>query len=133
MAFNEEDTRVARKYTHLQASAHSRGKEFGLNLSDVRRLLRKKTCSYTGVQLTEPEPQVSGETNTPVATDRTIDRIDPSVGYHPHNVVSVCHLANSLKEQLLEGKLTQRGGKIACDWSFLKSFVSGLDKIGYKE
>ena len=133
MAFNEEDTLVARKYTHLMASANSRGKEFGLNLSDVRKLLRRKTCAYTGVQLTEPKPQPPNGTAKPEYTDRTIDRIDPSVGYHPHNVVTVCHLANSMKEQLLEGKLVDRAGKLSCDWSFLQDFVKGLQKVGYRE
>jgi hypothetical protein len=134
MGFNDEDAKVARKFTSLMNSANKRKKEFSLTLQDVRKLLRRKKCAYTGVSLTEAVTAVQGTPVTPQATDRTMDRIDNSIGYHPHNVVAVCHLANQMKEALLESKFNGTGiHHLSCEWTFLRSFVKGLDKVGYRE
>lgn len=89
------DYMVARKYKSLFESARSRGKEFNLSLGDVRRLVERKTCAYTGVKLTDKR----GEPNS-----RTIDRLDHCAGYVRGNVFAVSSRANNLKNQLFEMK-----------------------------
>lgn len=131
-----EDIRLAKKYTSLAGSAKRRGKEFSLTLADVRALLRVKRCAYTGVTLTEPESGGDGNvTQTPLRpTDRTFDRLDPSIGYHKGNVFAVSHEANALKEALLESKLSPSGCHPLCTtWEKLLAFVKTLEKKGYSE
>jgi hypothetical protein len=90
------DYDVASKFLSLYGNAKTRDKEFGLTLTDVRRLLTKKRCEYTGVELTK------ATTALPTATDRTIDRLDAEIGYVTGNVFAVSHSANSLKNVLFE-------------------------------
>lgn len=96
--------RVATKYQNLYDNAKNRGKEFDLNLGDVRRLLTKKRCSYTGVILTDKEY------NSPTKdSDRTIDRLDPEKGYVAGNVYAVSHAANTAKDTLFESSSRRVG------------------------
>lgn len=90
------DLDVAAKFMSLNSNAINRGKEFGLSLVDVRRLLTKKRCEYTGVELTKASSVAAS------GTDRTIDRLDSSLGYIPGNVFAVSHQANSLKNVFFE-------------------------------
>jgi len=90
------DLDVANKFISLAGNASARRKEFSLTLVDVRRLLTKKRCEYTGVELTR------ATTALPNATDRTIDRLDADAGYIQGNVFAVSHHANSLKNELFE-------------------------------
>ena len=87
------DENVARKYLQLKESATRRGKDFTISLSDVRTLLKKKTCYYTGLPFTDE-----------VNYSRTVDRIDVNKGYIKGNVVACTHIANQLKEMLVENK-----------------------------
>lgn len=87
------DADVAQKYLSLRSSANRRGKEFNLTLSDVRTLLKKKTCYYTGLKFTDE-----------VNYQRTVDRVDNTKGYVKGNVVACTHIANQLKEMLVENK-----------------------------
>ena len=70
------DLAVARKLVNLSNSAKSRGKEFNLNLTSIRNLMKAKHCYYTGVKLTN--------------SNRTIDRVDNDKGYVIGNVVACC-------------------------------------------
>lgn len=115
------DVVVSRKHLQLYKSAMSRGKEFNLTYSDVKRLLLRKKCAYTGVELTKSDG------DTVRQTDRTIDRIDSTKGYVRGNVVAVSHAANQMKEMILEGQHST----IRHSFSELKRFVAALDKIGY--
>jgi len=90
------DLDVAAKFMSLNSNAINRGKEFSLSLVDVRRLLTKKRCEYTGVELTKASSALAN------GTDRTIDRLDPNLGYIPGNVFAVSHQANSLKNVFFE-------------------------------
>ena len=90
------DLEIASKFMSLNSNAITRGKEFELTLVDIRRLLTKKRCEYTGIELTK------ATTNLPNATDRTIDRLDSNIGYIPGNVFAVSHRANSLKNVFFE-------------------------------
>jgi hypothetical protein len=87
------DFDVAKKYLSLQESARRRVKEFNLSLNDVRVLLKKKTCHYTGMRFNDTDN-----------LKRTVDRIDNTKGYVKGNVVACTHIANQLKEMLVENK-----------------------------
>lgn len=89
--------RVAKKYQHLHDRAVTRGKDFDLDLSDVRRLLTKKRCAYTGVILTDKEQHLPTKDSY-----RTIDRLDPLKGYVKGNVYAVSNAANATKNILFE-------------------------------
>ena len=83
--------RIANKWTALQKSAKKRGKEFNLSLSDVRSLMRRKTCAFTGVVLVDT---YVGEIPPNL---RTIDRLDNDKGYVRGNVVVCSHYINQAK------------------------------------
>lgn len=87
------DCDVAKKFLQLQESARRRGKDFTISLVDVRTLLKKKVCYYTGLKFTDEDN-----------FKRTVDRIDNSKGYIKGNVVACTHIANQLKEMLVENK-----------------------------
>lgn len=85
------DTLVAMKYVQKQLNAKQRGLDFTLTLQDMKTLLKKKTCYYSGVQLT-----LSGETSL------SLDRINDELGYIPSNVVACASIVNQIKNELLE-------------------------------
>lgn len=91
---SQRDQLVVSKFYQLKVSADNRGKDFDLTIDDVRKLLRKKRCAYTGVLLVDSKK--------PCAHTRTIDRIDPKKGYVPGNVVAVTTHANHIKNMILE-------------------------------
>lgn len=86
------EVRVAKKYTQLLESANNRKLPFNLSLSDVRKLLSRKTCFYTGVKFDD-------KNNT-----RSIDRIDCNKGYVKGNVVACTLEVNNMKEHFFEHK-----------------------------
>lgn len=116
-AYIVTDEAVARKFIKMAGSASKRGIENKLTLAHVRRLLKRKTCFYTGVTMTEPAND--GSVNN---SDRTFDRIDASKGYTDSNVVACTHFANHLKNLLLENK----SSSLFCDKETLKKFVKNV-------
>ena len=88
------DDLVVEKYLRLNESAKRRSKDFNLSLSDVRRLITRKRCAYTGVTMTDYR---NGE-----GTQITIDRFDPNLGYVKGNVYAVSAAANHAKNVVLE-------------------------------
>ena len=84
---------ITGKYYHLMRSASTRNKDFNLTRTDIRRLLERKTCFYTGLPFStrEGSPYI-----------RTIDRVNAEHGYVKGNVVACCKMANEFKNQLLE-------------------------------
>lgn len=115
---------IAKKYLSLLNSAKRRGKDFDLDFSDVRSLITKKHCAYTGVLLTRSD---SEEAKLP--TDRTVDRVDSRKGYIKGSVVSVSHHANVLKNMILENSESE----IRMPFKQLKQMVEALDKMGYRD
>ena len=85
---------VALKYLQKQINAQERGLEFTLTLQDMRALLKKKTCHYSGATLT-----LTGETAL------SLDRIDDSIGYTKLNTVACASVVNKVKNELLEKNL----------------------------
>ncbi len=100
------DEVVANKYLSKKRNAEERGIEFSLTLSDIARLMRRKKCYYTGVELLDHVAARHPH-------KRTFDRVDSSDGYHRWNVVACTFAANYNKELLLESpsnlsKMTQQ-------------------------
>lgn len=83
-------SKIAHMYYNKVMNATTRGIPFTISLLSFMNLMRTKYCRYTGIPLTLPK----GKTRE---TDRTLERIDPTKGYEPGNVIVVCYAANSLK------------------------------------
>tara|TARA_R110000851_G_scaffold310650_1_gene470540 strand:+ start:150 stop:719 length:570 start_codon:yes stop_codon:yes gene_type:complete len=84
---------IATKYLNIRGSAKSREKDFNLTLADIRRLLKRKTCHYTGLAI---GLSVSGVHPLQL----TFDRRDPTLGYVKGNVVVCSHAANQFKNKI---------------------------------
>lgn len=95
------ETYLSLKYVQLKLSAKKRNIEFGLSLSELRRLLKRKTCQYTGIKFDDQAHSLS------------IDRIDASKGYVMDNIVVCSRVVNEFKANMIEdrkvkGNLTQK-------------------------
>lgn len=84
------DIKILEAQLHYLKSAQKRSLDYNLTRSDIRLLLTRKTCYYTGELLTDD--------------NRTVDRIDNRKGYVKGNVVACTWKANNLKEQLFESR-----------------------------
>lgn len=102
---------VLLKRLHLCLSAEKRNLEFNLDDEDVRKLLERKTCYYTGAKFNNLNPNYK----------RTIDRIDCSKGYVKDNVVACTHNINQIKNLILED-----GGEFKLTLKQLQMFVNKL-------
>lgn len=101
-----------KKLSNIKANAKKRGIVCTLELDDIKSLLSKKRCYYTGVRFDK-------NSNT---RKRSIDRIDNSIGYEPGNVVACCVKINTIKNSLLEDE----------SGFTLKQFLSFAEKISKK-
>ena len=89
-----DDVSLANKYLNKARGASTRGLDFTITFSHYKRMMKIKTCKYTGVILTDPVYKKGAPL---LPTDRTIDRIDPNKGYVEGNMVVCSHLANRIK------------------------------------
>lgn len=87
------EVRVAQRYSELYLNAVRRGKEFNLTFTDVKRLMSRKTCAYTGERFSNEG-----------GTRMTFERVDGTKGYVKGNVIAVTFEANQLKNALFENK-----------------------------
>ncbi|CAH1066773.1 Uncharacterised protein [Acinetobacter phage MD-2021a] len=87
------DTYVSLKMLHKQVQCAKRGIEFSLSFADMKRLLSRKKCYYSGIEMT-----MEGKHSL------SLDRIDDKKGYEPSNVVACSSYVNGLKNELLEGR-----------------------------
>lgn len=88
---SEFDLHVAKKFVQIQQSAESRGLDFAMTLTEVKKLLKQKKCFFTEVTLTS-------KLNDPYM--RTFDRIDNTIGYVDGNVVACTKEFNEIKGNL---------------------------------
>ena len=86
------DLMVANKLHQLKNSATVRNKEFNLTFADVKKLVKRKTCYYTGLKF---DPNLNDY-------QLTIDRVDSNIGYVKGNVVACLSAVNAAKEHMLE-------------------------------
>lgn len=77
------------KWRSLKNNAETREIEFSLSVADVRQLIIKKKCFYTGKSI------VRGANGT-----FSIDRVDNSLGYVKGNVVACHTVVNQFKANL---------------------------------
>lgn len=89
------DLEIAERYLRKAQQSKDKGHIFDLSFSDFARIMRKKTCVYTGIEMTT---KLAGKTIKD--TDRTLERMDNSIGYTKSNTIAVCHYANKLKSHL---------------------------------
>lgn len=87
------DTYVSLKLLHKSVQCAQRGIEFALTFTDMKRLLQKKKCYYSGITLT-----LEGKHS------HSIDRIDDTKGYTAENTVACSAYVNGLKNDLLESR-----------------------------
>ena len=106
---------VISKKSNLKGSANRRNLEFNLSDEDVKKLLERKTCYYTGARFSSKSKKYL----------KTIDRIDNSKGYIKGNVVACTHAANTLKNILLE---VQGSGACSITLNQLNKMNSKLQK-----
>ena len=108
------DVYVAEKYLKKIANAKLAKHEFQLTFNEYKRLITRKHCYYTGIELTSKRAGANI-----LQTDCTLDRIDNTKGYVNGNVVACCHAFNKLKStfenpcSLLTIKNALKGLKIA--------------------
>lgn len=111
----KKELEIAEKYLKLLKSADTRSIEFNLSLSDVAKLLERKTCFYTKATFSLKDPSLL----------RTIDRIDCNKGYVKGNVVACIHAANQLKCLMFESK----GSKMQLTPKMLINFANKIHDI----
>lgn len=112
------DLDLARRYISKTEWAKERNLEFLISFSDFKRLMLRKKCAYTGIELTFKVP---GSTSR--ATDKEIDRIDNTLGYVKGNVITVSHCANKLKSRF-ENPVSKLSFKE------MKLFTKSMEKLG---
>ena len=93
------DYSIAKKLVQLKQSATTRGLEFNLSFFTVKRLLLAKTCFYTGAKFSSE-------------IERSVDRVDSSLGYVEGNVVPCTIQINSKKANLTHDEIFMLAKKI---------------------
>jgi hypothetical protein len=81
---------ISELYSHLKASAKSRGIEFSITKSDLNNLSFPLTCPILGIKL-------MWNTGKSCDNSYSIDRIDSTLGYVSGNLVVISNRANILK------------------------------------
>lgn len=107
------DVIIAKKLIQLKESATKRGLEFNLQFKDVKQLLSRKVCHYSGVRFNNKDNELR----------LTIDRVDNRMGYIKGNVVACTYKYNQIKELLLESN----SSKVRTSVKELKRFLSKLE------
>jgi predicted nucleic acid-binding protein len=85
----EDEIKMATKLISLYDSARDRGIECTLTFAELKRIYKRKTCYYTGINL------YTHQHHTP-----SLERIDNDKGYVSGNVALVSKTVNNLKNDL---------------------------------
>lgn len=88
------DLMLASLFVFKYNECQRRGLEWGLSLAQLRKLMQRKTCYYTGVTMVKGDPKLRP----------TLERIDNSIGYTPENTTVVTWQANQIKNALFENE-----------------------------
>lgn len=92
------DADVAKKYAEKFANAVKRRIDFDLTFTDMKALMRQKTCFYTGIPLVFGPDSTGAQQNNQF----TIERLDNTKGYVKGNVVACSFIANQWKSIVVE-------------------------------
>ena len=87
------DLEIATKMVAKAQNAKSRGIPFEISFKHFKKLMLQKRCAYTKQILVEPGGHVKDN-------QRSIDRVDASVGYTDANTVVCTHSFNVMKANL---------------------------------
>lgn len=87
----ELDLRIARSYNLKHEHAAKNNHSFDLTLEDWKVLMTTERCQYSGKIF-------SNKPGSPYA--RTMERINPRLGYTQENTIAVINAANAEKSQL---------------------------------
>jgi hypothetical protein len=90
------DVKIAKRYLSTAESANSRNIEFDINFSDFKKIFKQTKCAYTNVEMDD----VDGSPN-----QKTIDRVDASLGYTFNNMVCCTRRINSIKSNLTSSEI----------------------------
>lgn len=98
MAFSKASCQY---YVNKLNSCSNKGIEFKLTADEVFEILRAETCNYSGVKFS-PFGRIDRNANggRMSATEVTLERVNPCIGYVPGNVVAVTNAANGQKSSL---------------------------------
>lgn len=111
------DAYVANKYYAKFKNATQRGIEFDLSFTDMKKLLKKSHCEYTGVLLDTNDDKLRP----------SVERIDENLGYVKGNVALVSVHANNFKSRVLdhggEKSLALTLDELSSMVEFLKSHI----------
>ena len=107
------DLFIAEYYVMKCNTSKTRGIGFELTLSDFTRLVKKKTCYYSGQKLVLRQ----GDRN-----NLTLDRKDSTKGYTKENTVVCAWWVNQMKNELFE----KPEGDIRTDMKTLMKILSKL-------
>lgn len=99
---------------YKKQNAVARGLEFNLSLAEMKRILKRKTCYYTGKKI---------EHNQNSRNRLTLDRIDHKKGYTVENTVACCFFINQIKNELFE----RPNGLLAVEMKDIKKLLSKLN------
>lgn len=88
---------VAKYYQNKVNQCNQRGIDWHLTINDVRRILARKKCAYSGIDLTHTSAGKTSDTQR--FTDLTLERKDSSKGYTKENTIAVCYGFNNIKGQ----------------------------------
>lgn len=88
------DSQVCRKFLSIEQRSIEKEINFNLTFPDVKKLLKRKTCYYTG------QPMVLTGKTVASNNSLTFDRKDNSKGYIKGNVVACTFSFNQLKDNL---------------------------------
>lgn len=92
-------------FTRLALNIRNRAKRKNLEFAINKELLIKiwegqeGKCALTGIEMTHEKGKGT------IPTVASVDRIDPSKGYTPHNIQLVCNQANKMKQDLTKEQL----------------------------
>lgn len=95
-----DDFAVAKRYVQLAHRAARRDKIFTLSFSFFKKLLKRKTCFYTGIPFDDDVHKAS------------VERVDNEKGYTPDNVVLVSEFYNMWKGSIDHRIIIQMGKQI---------------------
>ena len=104
------DTLVAMKFLQTKISASNRGIQFGLTLTQMARLLKRKKCYYSGIVFDSIH-------------SLSLDRKDNTIGYVDGNVVPCSRIVNSIKEHVLENNHVNSNMSTKEIVKMMKSFI----------
>ena len=95
------EQRATNKWISIKDRCLKKGLDFDLTVADVRKLITRKYCYYTGIDMQDAYD--TGKTHH----CRSIDRVDSSKGYVKGNCVACSMAVNKLKSDLTLQEIKQ--------------------------